>query len=79
MRRNYEELRRAYWYLLGYRIEGDERVPRFHLPRDKNYLCVTEGSEYNEHSSHLNISASDVNEALSDIDENKKKIDRLSA
>lgn len=45
MRKNYEELRWAYWYLLGYRIEGDDRVPRYNCPRDKNNLCRTEGSE----------------------------------
>lgn len=75
MRRNYEELRRAYWYLLGYRIEGDERVFRLQLPRDKYSQCVTEGSEY---SSPLNVSTVDINEAISDIEEGKRKIDKLS-
>lgn len=41
MRRNYEELKRAYYYLLGYRIEGSDLVPKAVLPKDNNFLCVT--------------------------------------
>lgn len=61
MRRNYEELKRAYYYLLGYRIEGSDLVPKAVFSKDNNFLCVTEVSECNERSYHLNSSSGDVN------------------
>ena len=49
MRRNYYELQKAYWHLLGYRGETDQSLhsPYISSFKERTQLCVTEVSEDN--------------------------------